>query len=306
VYNQIIGLIEAGMLRGLQGEKGEKGEKGDAGAIKFIPVVRTDKENPIDDLPTENIDESAIYLLPIGGEDEQNRFTEYAYIDGQWEVLGAISIQVDHSEYVKFTDYPTASKAGAIKYEGNQYGIYLTADGVIKTEPATEAEILEKGNVYKPITPKRLPYAVKVGITTNTETLTDEEKASACDWLGAIRSVPITRPDVDNVLVHSVKKGWHTAVADAGNGLALLANGNLIVSTATKAQIKSRSGKPLSSDFIDYAVTEVLTNYKGDEWTKEQKAIACQTIGVDTLPDHLTLTDEQKAKWRAWLGIEGV
>lgn len=90
VYNQIIELINSGLLRGPQGEKGEKGDKGDAGAVKFIPVV---------ELPTENIDESAIYLIHVESSEEENRFKEYAYIDGKWELLGAISVQVDHSMY---------------------------------------------------------------------------------------------------------------------------------------------------------------------------------------------------------------
>ena len=97
VYAQILEKINDGTIKGEKGERGEqgeKGEKGDAGAIKFITVVS---------LPAENIDNTAIYLVPIADSTEENRFTEYAYIDGKWETLGAISIQVDHSEYVKFT-----------------------------------------------------------------------------------------------------------------------------------------------------------------------------------------------------------
>ena len=37
VYNQIIGLIESGMLKGEQGEKGGKGEKGDKGDEGYTP-----------------------------------------------------------------------------------------------------------------------------------------------------------------------------------------------------------------------------------------------------------------------------
>jgi hypothetical protein len=43
--------------------KGEKGDKGDAGSIKFIIV---------NELPTEDIDESAMYLKKIVEEEEQN------------------------------------------------------------------------------------------------------------------------------------------------------------------------------------------------------------------------------------------
>ena len=54
--------------------------------------------------------------------------------------------------------------------------------------PADKTDILKKSSL-KPIVPRNLDYAVKVGITTNTETLTDEEKASACEWLGAVKKV---------------------------------------------------------------------------------------------------------------------
>lgn len=96
VYNQIIQMINDGILKGDKGEKGEKGEKGDAGSIKFIPVAK---------LPTENIDTTAIYLVPVESTETENRFTEYVYIDGVWETLGAVTVQVDHSEYVKFVDF---------------------------------------------------------------------------------------------------------------------------------------------------------------------------------------------------------
>lgn len=179
VYNQIIEMINSGMVRGPQGEKGEKGEKGDAGAVKFVPVT---------ELPTENIEEDAIYLVPVTDGDEENRFTEYAYVDGKWEMLGAISIQVDHSEYVKFTDYATSKKAGLVKVSAN-YGVSVSPDGSLATNPANETELEEQSNAYKPITPKRLSKAWKVGAIANNEEWTEEEKASACETIGALKQV---------------------------------------------------------------------------------------------------------------------
>ena len=292
VYNQIIGLIESGVLRGPQGEKGEKGEKGDAGAIKFIPVVRTDKENPIDDLPTENIDESAIYLLPISGEDEQNRFTEYAYIDGKWEVMGAISIQVDHSEYVKFVDM--------------------------------DEQVIES-------------------LTANENTLTDEEKASACEWLGA---VAIGEPSDSYVRVYAQNQKGTIAkyiLSDTlvSNSIPMrtVATKNFFVGTpqddnecANKGYVDDNlAGKV---DKVEYNSTDgslqgrvyivdrnnnqtsrelrIVSNYDSipiRDWSGNfyvgDPAIAYHCANknyVDNLPDKLTLTDEQKAKWQAWLG----
>lgn len=178
-YSQIIALINAGMLKGEKGDKGDKGEKGDAGAIKFITAVS---------LPTENIDDSAIYLVPMADGTDENRFAEYAYIDGKWETLGAVTLNVDHSEYVKFTDYATDSKAGVVRVADNGgYGIYIYPNtGIVRTWRATNFEIDAKTDHYKPLVPAFLDYAVKVGLTTNTETLTDDEKATACEWLGAV------------------------------------------------------------------------------------------------------------------------
>jgi hypothetical protein len=82
---------------------------------------------------------------------------------------------------VKNTDYADTNKAGIMKVGP---GLAAMGDGVVQIYPATENAIKEK-KLLHPITAQFLDYAVKVGLTTNTETLTEEEKANACDWLGA-------------------------------------------------------------------------------------------------------------------------
>ena len=195
VYAQIMEQINAGMLQGAKGEKGDKGDKGDAGSIKFIPVT---------ELPTENIDDSAIYLVPVADSTDENRFTEYVYINGQWEAIGAITVQVDHSEYVKFTDYATTAKAGVAKYYSD-YGISITASGYPYIVAAQNAEIDEKTSGYKSLTPKSIDHAVKVGVTTNTETLTNKEKIAVAGWIGTeaqnIGSTLVRRYSSGNIAV---------------------------------------------------------------------------------------------------------
>lgn len=89
-----------------------KGEKGDAGAVHMI-VVQT--------LPTEDIDESAIYLVPLEEpESQENRYAEYVYINNQWELLGKIGVQVD------LTDYATIDYVNNIV--GNIENILTTLD----------------------------------------------------------------------------------------------------------------------------------------------------------------------------------
>lgn len=94
----------------LDGEKGDKGEKGDAGAIKMLIVA---------ELP-ETGAEDTIYLVPLESpESQENNYAEYVYINGNWELLGKIGIQVDLTDYVKNTDYATSNKGGVIKSYAN-------------------------------------------------------------------------------------------------------------------------------------------------------------------------------------------
>lgn len=69
-----------------------KGDKGDAGSIKFIIV---------NELPTENIDESAIYMKPSTNPDTQNTYEEFIYANGVWESLGTAQVEVDLTDYFK-------------------------------------------------------------------------------------------------------------------------------------------------------------------------------------------------------------
>ena len=75
---------------GPQGIQGEKGERGDAGAVRLLIV---------NELPTESIDESAIYLVPSENPAEENVFDEYVYANGTWERLSGAGATVDLTGY---------------------------------------------------------------------------------------------------------------------------------------------------------------------------------------------------------------
>lgn len=134
--------------RGLQGEKGEKG---DAGSIKFIIV---------NELPSENIDEAAIYMKSIEEPDTQNTYQEYIYVNGVWELLGTAQVQVDLTDYVKNTDYATQAKAGVIEIGPVTTGLQFDPSGYLKISRASEIDIDKKSNGYNPIVPSNLDYAV--------------------------------------------------------------------------------------------------------------------------------------------------
>lgn len=74
------------------------------------------------------------------------------------------------------------------------YGTTMGANGILLISDAIAGGtsiITEKQNAYRPLTARCIDLAVKVGVTTNTNTLTDTEKQNACNWLGASQETEI-------------------------------------------------------------------------------------------------------------------
>lgn len=113
-----------------------------------------------------------------------DKFEEYIYIDGAWELIGGVSAEINLDGYVKTTDYATKNKAGLVRVVNYESGLVAMPDGEIMVYQASRDDINTKTQTHKPIVPAYLDYAVKVGVTTNKIALTDEEKAAACEWLG--------------------------------------------------------------------------------------------------------------------------
>ena len=80
----------------------------------------------------------------------------------------------------------TDTKQGLVMVNGeNGIGVN-TEDGSLYIKSATEAEINGKSHSYNSIVPSNLNYAVKAGLTSNSITLTEAEKTSVLNWIGAI------------------------------------------------------------------------------------------------------------------------
>ena len=78
----------------------------------------------------------------------------------------------------------SSSQGGLVKYGNGIYGIKNISGGVIGIIKPTDAEIEAQSTGWRVLTPAQLSKAVKEGITNNSITLTDQEKASARDWIG--------------------------------------------------------------------------------------------------------------------------
>ena len=161
--------------------------------------------------------------------DESNDFVQVGYY-----ILSALETQkVDLTDYVKNTDYGTSSKAGLVKYSAAQ-GTFISQDGTISLVGANESTIEKKASSGQPIMPKHLDYAVKVGITTNAETLSDDEKIKACEWIGAVKKpekdaggynvLPIINHLGEDISLRISNKPLSSAIPQYGSGGVLQTN----------------------------------------------------------------------------------
>ena len=130
-------------------------------------------------------------------------FTTALSTDGYVQVgyykLRALETQkVDLTNYVQNTDLAGINKMGLAKFS-QTYGFNIvgTDSGIPYIYSSDETLIAQKSNAYRPIAPNKLDYAVKVGVTTNANTLTNTEKNNACSWLGTKQIVSLTQADYD-------------------------------------------------------------------------------------------------------------
>ena len=98
------------------------------------------------------------------------------------DLFGGGNVNLD--EYVKNTDYATSQKAGIVKPATG----LIAHNGELSVELAREQDIADRSS-EKPLGANLLDYAVLEGITNNPGTLTNEEKAKACEWLGASKEL---------------------------------------------------------------------------------------------------------------------
>ena len=276
----------------------------------------------------------------------------------------------DLTDYVKNTDYATAENVGVIKTKATK-GFTVNNNGELAIYQASEYDLKQKKNLYNPITPFMLDKAVKVGITTNTETWTDDEMQSARNLIGAVGEEDYA----------STSKAGVVKVNAKSHGMQInSASGEIYPLPANKTQIDNRENyRWLTPAFLDYATMSALADCKDATlWTddttvdgqvvKGTKTKALELLGaikkveynstdgalqgrvyivdrnnaqtsrelritakadsipirnangnfyvgapknqyevtpksyVDNLPDNLTLTDDEKAKWRGMMG----
>lgn len=111
----------------------------------------------------------------------------------------------DLDGYVKNTDYATTTKAGIVKIN-NANGVRVDNNNALIIDTANDSEIANKKNINAPLKPHQIDKVVKAGVTTNTIELTDEEKANACEWLGALETSELNSA-INNALAQAKASG---------------------------------------------------------------------------------------------------
>ena len=220
----------------------------------------------VDELP-ETGAKMTLYLVPKDGE-APDVYNEYIWIEqtATFEHLG--STAVDLTGYVKDTDYASSSKAGVVKTNVNT-GVSITS-GLLYVVKATDDDIQAKTSNYKPIVPNNLDYAVKTGVTTNTIELTDDEKASARTWLGAVGDADYATANKAGVL--RVSSYYGTAMSSSG--------GYLIASAKT---LQAYTSLDKASFIAKGTLDNVLTQYATNETVGEIDDILDQINGGTSL-----------------------
>lgn len=188
IENSIITITKKDGTKITANVKGDKGDKGDPGVVKMLFFKSKT------DLP-ETGSADTLYFVKVENPTETNYYQEYAWVNKgteeepnwDWEDLGGAVLNVDLTDYVKFTDVANYKKAGVVKCDA-VYGVGVTEEGILFAISPDEQSI-DRRTGYGGIGPARLDYAIKSGMTKNQLEWTEEEKKSARDLIGVTEIV---------------------------------------------------------------------------------------------------------------------
>ena len=177
-----------------------------------------------------------------------------------------LKFKADIANKVGFTDLANPSKAGVVRVY-DAYGITTSESGAIMAQEAGTDNIDSRVK-YRPLTASDVDYAVKVGLIDNRlDDLTDEEKTAANNFIGSVKQVTTSASlkRVYSIDTSGKQVMTNCSVNYFGGAIPLYDSGSIKLSKSTKDEHAISRGE------------------------------------VANLPDNITLTDDQKAKWKAWL-----
>lgn len=181
---------------------------------------------------------------------------------------------VGYDECVKFTNIAAKNKLGVITSDG-VFAYDVTSDGALMGKTLSLSEY-ERTTIAAFICKGTLEnikyYYVKDGLVDSTETWTDEDKAKACETIGAIGKTDIA----------------------GGKGLGINTTGKLTTIQATADNIFARKGDCLLvpaflENIMYYGITGYKKVWRNNTW-------------VESINNQIPLSDSEKASALNWLG----
>lgn len=104
-----------------------KGET-DSAIAAAIATANHLKYEIVDQLPTEDIDTNTIYMVQRDGASGQDIYTEYMYVNSQWEIVGDTT--VDLTNYYTKGDVDSKISTALAEYVKNTDMVEITAETV--------------------------------------------------------------------------------------------------------------------------------------------------------------------------------
>lgn len=96
----------------------------------------------VSSLPTQNIDSNKIYLVVANDDYTENKYNEYIYVNGTWELIGSYRSEIELADYIKKTDLATDTKNGLMS--SNDFSkLAGIAEQATKDEAITDEELEE-------------------------------------------------------------------------------------------------------------------------------------------------------------------
>lgn len=230
----------------------------------------------VPDLWVSGIAEESVAYTYVDDASLANEIKTNGSVQVGYYVLSALETQkVDLTEYVKNTDYASKEKTGVFKLGDNM----TLSNGKLYFFVPTENDFKKATRPNDHLRVSNTDIIAKYGLAyNNTVTLTDEEKASALAWLGAVANTQLA----EQATAGLIKLNPHY-------GFGLNGSGHLYALTTGEADIAQRnkggniSQRPIKYERLDSAVRIALTT-NSEVLTDEEKTAALKWLGalVDT------------------------
>lgn len=121
-------------------------------------------------------------------ETRENADTYYRLQRGSWVYVGSLGSYYTKGESdvllnnkVNYTDYGDNSKAGLLQVGA---GLSVTNTGILRTYAATETQLIQKTDAYRPVTSSNLDIAIREGLGNNKLEWSETYKENAREKLG--------------------------------------------------------------------------------------------------------------------------